>query len=115
MSQHMEALQLANAARLETARVRRAIAVLDRAAGARCAAEMLRGEDGAVGRVRMEELLLAIHRAGPRLAGAILTQARIPHGARTRRVREFTPRQRELIAGLLERWAAGQFVARRTA
>jgi hypothetical protein len=30
-------------------------------------------------------------------------------------VREFTQRQRNLIADLLERWAAGELVARRTA
>ena len=115
MSQRLEALRLANVVRLEAARVKGEIAALGRIAGARRVAEMLRDPTNAIGALRMEALLLVIHKAGPWVVGAILTDARIPHGARLRRVREFTPRQRDVIAGLLERWADGQLVVRRTA
>jgi hypothetical protein len=111
MSQRLEALQIANTARLEIARVKHEVAALDRRASALHAATLLRDGDSPAGVVGMEALLLAVRRSGPRVVGAILSDARIPHGARARRVREFTQRQRNLIADLLERWAAGELVA----
>ena len=115
MSRHMDALQRANVVRFALARVKAELAALDRSAGAERAAGMLRDPDELVGAMRMEDLLLAVHRCGPLAAGSILAQARIPHGARLRRIREFTPRQRNLIAALLEPWGRRPVAPRRTA
>lgn len=117
MSQHLDALASANVTRFGIARVKREVAALDQCAGARRAAELLRNPDEDTGAMSIDTLLMAINRMGVIRMNRLFARARFAVPTRVRRIRELTPRQRELVASLLEEQAdtAKHVRARRTA
>jgi hypothetical protein len=116
MSQRLDALAKANAARLSSARVKGEIAALESTDGARRVAGFLR-DPGEAGAVALDELLRSIRRFGTGKVARLLDGRGIRGFAQTRRVREFTARQREVVASDLEWWAEHSYAAaaRRTA
>ena len=106
MTQHMEALVVANARRLEKARIRREISALPMRDGLAALADLL--DDGpcpGLGCARIADALAFVRSVGPRDAERMLHRAeRFPPSAGTL-VRDLTDRQRRVIAAALRRRA----------
>lgn len=93
-AQHLEALALAESARLAQARVARAI----REGGPLVAVEALTHPDETTGAMRLKRVLRAVPRYGSHRIGRLLADAGIPSGRLDRRLRELTERERQAIA-----------------
>lgn len=103
MSQHMDALRLANEARLRHARIKAEIAGHDFVGGLRHVARLLRDIGGEADDLRLDCLLLAVPRIRHRSIAELLALVGVRD--RQRRVRELTERQRLVLAADLE-WRA---------
>lgn len=93
-TQHLEALALAESARLAHARVARAI----REGGPLVAVEALTHPDETIGAMRLKRVLGAVPRYGSHRIGRLLASVGIPSGRLDRRLRELTERERRAIA-----------------
>jgi hypothetical protein len=100
VSQHLDALALANEIRLAQAAVLREIRSANGTAGD-LAAEALRNPTDTVGSIRLERLLRALPRMGPRYADKTLAEVGMSRGRLSRRVRELTERERHVLADAL--------------
>lgn len=101
--QRMSALARANEVRIENAQVLAEIHGLSYREGMRRVAGLL-AEPGTCGALPVYRLLMAPRRIGASKVATILRAAGVVSG--DRRVRELSPRQRDMLAGLLRRRAA---------
>ena len=109
--QQMEALEQANRVRMENARLRQELRALPRDEAAARAAELLRDYPPLLGALRVDQFLESVRGVGSSKAAQILYAAGVYRVGR--RIRDLSPRQRELVAGQLVRWS--DTVARRSA
>lgn len=101
MTQHLEALALANEIRTGGARFRREVGKLDQRGGMRRLANELDGEIPAdVGALQLEAFLCAAHRMGHQRAARFLRAAGLWRKPNTR-LRDLTRRERDALAGTL--------------
>lgn len=96
-AQSMQALALAESARLAQARVVRAI----REGGPLVAVEALTHPDETTGAMRLKRVLGAVPRYGSHRIGRLLADAGVPAARLDRRLRELSARERYVIAAEL--------------
>ena len=109
MSQHMDALALANETRLRQVHLRRQLRELTASGGLELLADMMAAPDDhldePLGSLRLIDAVRAIRGIGPARADEIIDRSS-PHPPNgLRRVRDLTERERRLVAGALRRRA----------
>lgn len=110
MSQHRDALRIAQQLRKDAFAIRRRVRAASRRDAASIVADVLRNPDRAAGTMGVEQLLLCIPRLGEFQVRRMLAIAAI---TKVQRVREVTPGRRDILALTVEEWADGEL--RRTA
>lgn len=98
MSQHLEALAMAQERRSAIASIKAGVARLDRRRGATAVSGMLLSPDEVVGAIPVDALLRSVHQIGLSRAARLLAKAGV---TRRLRVREVSPACRERLAKLL--------------
>ena len=109
MTQHMDALSLANETRLRQTHLKRQLRELPASGGLLLLADMMAAPDehldGPLGSLRLLDAVRAVRGIGPRRADEIVDRS-MPHPpSGLRRVRDLTERERRLVARALRRRA----------
>lgn len=104
--QHMQALEMANSIRSSLSEVKRDVRRLPPRGGAELVADVVEHDyaDRAIGRMRLDYLLLCVQGMGSTKMIRCLRTAGVEyHG---KRLNELTPRQRDAVALQLRLWAS---------